>query len=1040
MATFSKRGPLSISRFKGLFSVLLLISCAFNLSGQKRIPYEFKKFTVTEGLPDNTVYGSLQDSRKYLWFFTPAGASRFDGRHFENYSISDNLSDNEILGGMEDSKGRLWFRTFNGKFSYFNTQNNKIMSYKNDSLLLKAGQNTTLVAIIEKKDGHILLQSNTGISEINEHIYKTKSGVLGFKVFTDKKQRIYVCRNNAPKGIVRYNDSLTEYETIVSIDEDNYQSCIADSTFYMCLRDGIYRYTLGDKDKVLFLPATSYQHKFVTHLSVDMDKNLWIGTFDGVYRVNIHNTKDCSYVFTGAHVTSVVKDHEQNYWITTMGKGVLMLPYSFRNVKILDKTNGLTENEINTIKRNPTDGTWIFSAYPNTIYTYRNEAIVTKSVIDTADQLKINKFEIVEKDVWAITQNVTVNRFKNFITAPPKRLSVYNFFFQNNTIVDSLMTAVSVPFAYINNNIRSVKNVLYAKDKSIYLLNWHLSRFKHLDADNYYRKLIKISDFGRNYALTESNEGIIWYGGIEGIGYYNPHTDTLIKLSHLHFESTVNDIAVVAENKVLVSTSGAGVYFVKDGVIVQHWQESNGLSSDICNRLVKQNDKNYWAGTSKGVTHIEFLDAAYNTAELTLFGGKNTNPATYINDLIIHNDTLTLATNAGLYTFDVRNRTPQYSKPLLRVVSPDYYVNSDNTHYQLDYSLFGHTNRINLQFQTIAFLNGEDILYTYELFLNNTSLNKDSISLKDKFILPLTSLTTGNYKIIVTAKRTDGVESDPLELYFKVNNPLWQSGWAIFLYALMLGYGIYLFSTYLNKKRHAEHYLSIKQKEETVRLEQKAIETDKQKMMLEQASLRASIDPHFIFNCLNNMLSFVYEKDLQSLKTFLPQLARLIRNSLQLGKENFISIETEKNYLTDYLMLEKMRFENKFDYAIVIDNTVDRNRLILPPLMLQIFVENAIKHGFKNLAAADRCYIAIHFTEIEGTIRCIIADNGVGMNNQKITKRTITEDDHKSMGLDIVRKRIEILNELHRANIQLSFESSADTRGTTIILDIKHRN
>ena len=124
---------------------------------------------------------------------------------------------------------------------------------------------------------------------------------------------------------------------------------------------------------------------------------------------------------------------------------------------------------------------------------------------------------------------------------------------------------------------------------------------------------------------------------------------------------------------------------------------------------------------------------------------------------------------------------------------------------------------------------------------------------------------------------------------------------------------------------------------------QKAIETNKQKMTLEQESLRASIDPHFIFNCLNNMLSLVYDKDFQSLKAFLPQLARLIRTSLQLGKETFISIETEKNYLTDYLTLEKMRFENKFDYAVVIDNTVDKNQLILPPLRRR---ENKMRHGY----------------------------------------------------------------------------------------------
>lgn len=151
--------PLSIAWFKQLTLILFCFySCS--LYAQPRIPFEYKQFTMVDGLPDNTVYNSLHDSQNYMWFFTSSGVSRFDGRQFENYNYSKNMADNEILGGFEDKSGRIWFKTMNGKLCYFDIKSQKIESYKNNPLLKQASKSNLITTILEDKYRNVWIAYN----------------------------------------------------------------------------------------------------------------------------------------------------------------------------------------------------------------------------------------------------------------------------------------------------------------------------------------------------------------------------------------------------------------------------------------------------------------------------------------------------------------------------------------------------------------------------------------------------------------------------------------------------------------------------------------------------------------------------------------------------------------------------------------------------------------------------------------------------------------------------------------------------------------
>ena len=153
-----------------------------------------------------------------------------------------------------------------------------------------------------------------------------------------------------------------------------------------------------------------------------------------------------------------------------------------------------------------------------------------------------------------------------------------------------------------------------------------------------------------------------------------------------------------------------------------------------------------------------------------------------------------------------------------------------------------------------------------------------------------------------------------------------------------------------------------------------------------------------------------------------------------MGRADFISIEQEAQYLNDYLRLEKDRFEEKFTYSIKITEGVDTQQKVLPPLLLQIFVENAVKHGISSLPEGKIGVISVVFETIaDKGIRCTITDNGNGLSNSLAEEKN--DEGHVSMGLNLAKRRIALLNQIYNRKYTLNISDSAE--GTQVELSLK---
>jgi sensor histidine kinase YesM len=216
--------------------------------------------------------------------------------------------------------------------------------------------------------------------------------------------------------------------------------------------------------------------------------------------------------------------------------------------------------------------------------------------------------------------------------------------------------------------------------------------------------------------------------------------------------------------------------------------------------------------------------------------------------------------------------------------------------------------------------------------------------------------------------------------------------------------------------------------------------TREKNMELEQKLFRTQMNPHFIYNALFAIQGYVYKSDPQEAGRYISDFARLIRLVLINSREEFISLESEVNTLEYYLHLQRLRFDNKFDYHIDIDPAIKSEMIMVPPMLAQPFIENSVEHGIQQLSSRGK--INISFRLADNWIHFIIEDNGIGINRSKADKAS-QEVKHESLALSITEERLKLLNhnKQHKINlniVELTNENN-EVSGTSITFHIPYR-
>lgn len=206
--------------------------------------------------------------------------------------------------------------------------------------------------------------------------------------------------------------------------------------------------------------------------------------------------------------------------------------------------------------------------------------------------------------------------------------------------------------------------------------------------------------------------------------------------------------------------------------------------------------------------------------------------------------------------------------------------------------------------------------------------------------------------------------------------------------------------------------------------------------LLALKSLRSQMNPHFIFNALNSVNSFVAQNDERAANRYLTDFSKLMRSVLDNSEEDFIPLSKEIELLSLYLKLEHSRFTDKFDYTLTIDKQLETESFEIPPMLLQPYVENAVWHGLRYKKEIG--YLHVTFNQKDAnTVEISIEDNGIGRSQSKILK-TQHQKKQKSKGMGNIKKRIAILNAMYGNKVSVNIDDLLkDGTGTKVILTLK---
>lgn len=256
----------------------------------------------------------------------------------------------------------------------------------------------------------------------------------------------------------------------------------------------------------------------------------------------------------------------------------------------------------------------------------------------------------------------------------------------------------------------------------------------------------------------------------------------------------------------------------------------------------------------------------------------------------------------------------------------------------------------------------------------------------------------------------------------------------IFYLILLIVAGLTIFfiiAQYRNRRAKREAELKLSEQEKDLL----QAEYERNLAQAETVISRMQMNPHFIFNCLNAINLLIHQKSFKKASDYLITFSRFIRMILEMPVNDTISLSTELALIQHYLILEEKRFNDGLDFKVELDDDLDCSDVMVPPLLLQPFVENAIWHGLLPSNKKEK-RLVVSVSQQEEHIRVLIDDNGVGRRNTRSVKNT-NEQQRKSLGMKITQERIHQFNERYDAHIDLNILDKEQHGGTTIILDIK---
>lgn len=934
----------------------------------------------------------------FFIFIAVSGAIAQDF-NYVHYDTRDGLAGSTVYDMCQDKEGFIWFATENGLSRYDGSH------FKNYTVKDGLPDNEVLRVFADSKgrvwigsfakqicyyfQGKIYNKANTTL------LAKIDFGGALLNIWEDGKggimlgdrQIIYqISVDNTVSEVInnhKRNALIKRYA--VDLDaEDNFIINDGDSAFKFkngklhfqykisaVVSDRFFSVKRPSGGAAIFLesPDTRITQTF-SHINT-----VYVSTVNGSWSIDtLHNKLDIHFL-PGKRVSRTINDNEGNIWFSTMGEGVY-------------KLSSIETRTIAFAKAGATDNSEIFS--------------LTGSGNQVVGGLGFSKAVLVDKNLPP-----KILDYAAFTGYSSNNLSTNRLFCSKTLSTGDVVLGFDAYLVKVGNDGKPLVSNKLVAIKSVdeidgeHILVGMYSHAYKVRSDN-----LAIVDTIWSGRCTKVlfNKGKYYIGTINGL-YEVAEDKTYKYLGDIHpsLKRRIADMKVAADGALWIATNDAGLLAYKEGKILPTLKDSNGLSSNICKSLYLEHDF-LWVGTNKGLNRIDVKSEGYPMVKYSSSDGL---PSDIINALYVQDSTVWVGTPAGLTYFNEKkiSHTSLCKLRMLSVSVSGKQLSPDTIH-----SFSYKNNNIRFEYVAISFKSAGDIVYHYKLSGLDTGWQQTR-----ETVLDYPSLPAGDYHFQLYAVNKFGVKSSAEDFVFTVAAPFWGRWW---FYVLVLLATITFTGLLVNSKNK-----SIQQ-----RLEEKN-SFQKQFAALEQQALQAQMNPHFIFNCLNSIQQYILTNDKEKANEYLTGFATLIRQTLDNSGKKSVTISEEVRYLSSYLEMEMLRFGDSFSWQIKVDESVVSEFTWIPALLLQPYVENALRHGIRYKEQDGK--VEINFSIQKEMLVCVVEDNGIGRKKAGEMKGK-QHIEYQSKGMTLTEKRIKLLNKAGEQQITVLVEDLQDTAGNDI--------
>jgi len=1000
--------------------IFALITLIYTFSGIYAQKYNFLNYSVGEGLTQSHISSICEDSQGNLWLGSPGGGiMKYDGYTFTSYMEEDGLTNNFVRIIYSDQSGILWIGTEEG-----------VCSFDGKSFIPLEGddgpENKIVKVIIQDKAGDLWFGTEQNglfrYSGTKFFHYTADNGLPDNMIhclFSDDNGDIWIGTN---RGACRYNhkdfhcyskrDGLST-NVIRGITKDN-----NGNLWFATFGRGADCY-----DGNYFVSYTTFDglcSNTINTIFKDNEGDLWFGTAIGISRydgVSFKNYTEKSGL-AGNVVVSIYQDASLNMWFGTSGGGI----------------SKLDNERFMHFEENENMGRWIYAIVQDT----------SGNMIFGTSKGGVTVYNGKDYTLFKGRDGFTYSKVKSLLLAPDNSIwfgtigdGAYNF--SNNKIFhysrqkglnSDLITGITTD---IKGNIwfstLDAGVCCYKKDSSGYII------FAEEDG----------LGSNRVYSIEADSIGNIWLGTAKGgLIRIKEITDDTAHYTITCYtkkeglpSNTIRSIVTDSLNNIYLGTAGGGISIYSGEQFITI-SKKNGLRSNNIYSLIFDDNNNLWVGTGQGIDKV-FLGEGFTVKACNHYGKSEGFTGVEICRNSCFKDSkgnIWFGTVNGAVRYNpvedvVYNVPPKIHITGIRLffdnISDTEFADSLTGWYLLpeDLVLPNDQNNLSFEFTGISLRNPDAVRYKWKL----EGFDKKWSPVMSQREATYSNIPPGRYCFKVIACNEYGIWNEKPALFeFRILYPIWQKWWFI-----TLATGIFLvviwFIFYMRLKR-------IK-KENWIR--QEKLEMEKNIIELEQEAARLQMNPHFIFNSLNSIQGFIAQNDAFLAKRFLAKFARLMRLILENAREEYIPLGNELEMLENYLELEKLTTNNKFEYEVSIEGSIDPEATEIPPMMIQPFIENAIIHGIKN--KKDTGSIRLVFRVKDELLYCEVTDNGIG-RKKSAENNASTSSKRKSTGILVTKKRLEQIKVQSGLSAGVEIEDLYDENnnpaGTRVIITVPY--